>query len=153
MKLFYYQLPPWRRSKVVLFSAVWVCVSVWSVCYFSRLTRLSCSYHNSRTRVYMMYLVEVWRGVCSVCLSCPHNSFKLLQIPAFCLRPVYSDTTQLNSTSSWVELSCVAIDTLTGSRRSELIGDSCSRCERVDNSTSSWVELSGVAINGPLVVT
>jgi len=29
----------------------------------------------------------------------------------------------------------------TGSRRSELIGDSCSRCERVDNSTSSWVEL------------
>ena len=28
-----------------------------------------------------------------------------------------------------------------GSRRSELIGDSCSRCERVDNSTSSWVEL------------
>jgi len=37
----------------------------------------------------------------------------------------------------------------TGSRRSELIGDSCSRCERVDNSTSSWVELSCVAINGP----
>jgi len=32
----------------------------------------------------------------------------------------------------------------TGPRRSELIGDSCSRCERVDNSsysTSSWVEL------------
>ena len=29
----------------------------------------------------------------------------------------------------------------TGSLRSELIGDSCSRCERVDNSTSSWVEL------------
>ena len=29
----------------------------------------------------------------------------------------------------------------TGLRRSELIGDSCSRCERVDNSTSSWVEL------------
>ena len=28
----------------------------------------------------------------------------------------------------------------TGSLRS-LIGDSCSRCERVDNSTSSWVEL------------
>jgi len=38
----------------------------------------------------------------------------------------------------------------TGSRRSELISDSCSRCERVDNSTSSWVELSCVAINGPL---
>jgi len=36
----------------------------------------------------------------------------------------------------------------TGSQRSELIGDSCSRCERVDNSTSSWVEL--VVINGPL---
>jgi len=38
----------------------------------------------------------------------------------------------------------------TGSRRSELIGDSnccCSRCERVDNSTSSWVELSCVAID------
>jgi len=29
----------------------------------------------------------------------------------------------------------------TGPRRSKLIGDSCSRCERVDNSTSSWVEL------------
>jgi len=29
----------------------------------------------------------------------------------------------------------------TGSRRSELIGNNCSRCERVDNSTSSWVEL------------
>ena len=29
----------------------------------------------------------------------------------------------------------------TGSRRSERIGDSCSRYERVDNSTSSWVEL------------
>ena len=29
----------------------------------------------------------------------------------------------------------------TGSRRSEMIGDSCSRCERVDNSTSSWVDL------------
>jgi len=27
------------------------------------------------------------------------------------------------------------------SRRSELIGDCCSRCERVDNSTPSWVEL------------
>ena len=39
-----------------------------------------------------------------------------------------SDATQLNSTGRWVELSCVAIDTLTGSRRSELIGDSCSRC-------------------------
>ena len=78
------------------------------------------------------------------------------------LRPVYSDATQLNSTSSWVAsagryihfadatqlnstLSCVAIDTLTGSWRSELIGASCSRCERVDNSTSSWVELSWVA--------
>ena len=62
----------------------------------------------------------------------------------------------------------------TKSRRWELIGDSCSCCERVDNSTSSWVELrrrryryfadatqlkstssgvelSCVAINGPLV--
>jgi len=29
----------------------------------------------------------------------------------------------------------------TRSRRSELIGNNCSRCERVDNSTSSWVEL------------
>ena len=29
----------------------------------------------------------------------------------------------------------------TGSWRSELIGDSCSRCERVDNSALSWVEL------------
>ena len=29
------------------------------------------------------------------------------------LRPVYSDTTQLNSTSNWVELSRIARDTLT----------------------------------------
>jgi len=36
----------------------------------------------------------------------------------------------------------------TGSLRS-LIGDGCSRCERVDNSTSSSVELSCVAINTP----
>jgi len=36
--------------------------------------------------------------------------------------------TQLNSTRRRVELSCVAIDTLTGLRRSELIGESCSRC-------------------------
>ena len=53
----------------------------------------------------------------------------------------FADATQLDVEWSGVELSCVAIDTLTGSRRSELIGDSCSRCERVDNSTSSWVEL------------
>ena len=62
----------------------------------------------------------------------------------------YRHFADANSTSSWV-----AIDTLTdatqlsptignatestGSRRSELIGDSCSRCEHVDNSTSSWV--------------
>jgi len=61
----------------------------------------------------------------------------------------FTNATQLNSThstSSWVELSCVAIDTLTGSRRSELIGDSCSRCERVDNSTSNWVELGWVEL-------
>ena len=89
------------------------------------------------------------------------------------LRGVYSDTTQLNSTSSWVELrryrrvsiatqlnwtqltqlnsvqpsqSCFCIwrhdlqTESTGSLRS-LIGDTYSRCERVDNSTSSWVEL------------
>jgi len=56
----------------------------------------------------------------------------------------FADATQLNLTLSGVESSCVAIDTLTGSWRSELIGDSCSRCERVDNSTSSCV---GVAID------
>ena len=86
------------------------------------------------------------------------------------LRPVYSDATQLNSTSSWVELSCVTIDTLTDATQlSPTIGNAtnpveqrtvttfrtdrwhcCSRCERVDNSTSSWDELSCVAINRPL---
>jgi len=54
--------------------------------------------------------------------------------------------TQLNSTWRWVELSCIAIDTLTRSRRSELIGDSCSCCERVDNSMLSWVELSCISV-------
>ena len=58
---------------------------------------------------------------------------------------VYSDTTQLNSTDP-VEQSCFCLcrhdlqTESTGSLRS-LIGDSCSRCKRVDNSTSSWVDL------------
>jgi len=66
------------------------------------------------------------------------------------LRGVYSDTTQLNSTEhnwpSWTaytaKQSCFCLwrndlqTESTGSLRS-LIGDSCSRCERVDNSTSS----------------
>ena len=80
------------------------------------------------------------------------------------LRGVYSDTTQHNWTQltqlnsvqpSWSQ-SCFCLwrhdlqTESTGSLRS-WIGDSCSRCERVDNSTSSWVELSCVAINGPLV--
>ena len=76
-------------------------------------------------------------------------------------RGVYSDTTQLNSTqltqlnSVHPSQSCFCLwrhdlqTESTGSLRS-LIGDSCSRCERVDNLTSSWVELSRVAINGPL---
>jgi len=67
------------------------------------------------------------------------------------LRGVYSDTTQLNSTqltqlnSVQPSQSCFCLwrhdlqTESTGSLRS-LIGDSCSRCERVDNSTSSWVE-------------
>ena len=65
--------------------------------------------------------------------------------------------TQLNSTElNWTELSqlncvqpsqsCFCLwrhDVQTESTWSlrSLIGDSCSRCERVDNSTSSWVEL------------
>ena len=81
------------------------------------------------------------------------------------LRGVYSDTTQLNSTqlnstqltqlnSVQPSQSCFCLwrhylqTESTGSLRS-LIGDSWSRCERVDNSTSSWVELSCVAINTP----
>ena len=78
-----------------------------------------------------------------------------------------SIATQLNSTRRRVELSCVTIDALTAwvttFRRSELIGDSCSRC-RVElscvgvaidasptqlNSTRRRDELNCVAINGP----
>ena len=83
------------------------------------------------------------------------------------LRSIYSDTSQLNSTElNWTQLtqlnsvqpsqSCFGLwrhdlqTESTGSLRS-FIGDSCSRCERVDNSTSSWVQLSCVAINTPLL--
>ena len=66
---------------------------------------------------------------------------------------VYSDTTQLTQLNSvQPSQSCFCLwrhdlqTESTGSLRS-LIGDSCSRCERVDNSTSSWVELSCVAID------
>jgi len=52
--------------------------------------------------------------------------------------------TQLNSVKPSQSCFCLWRHDLqtesTGSLRS-LIGDSCSRCERVDNSTSSWVEL------------
>ena len=56
--------------------------------------------------------------------------------------------TQLNwpSWTAYSQVSCFCLwlhdlqIESTGSLRS-LIGDSCSRCERVDNSTSSWVEL------------
>jgi len=52
--------------------------------------------------------------------------------------------TQLNSVQPSQSCFCLWRHNLqtesTGSLRS-LIGDSCSRCERVDNSTSSWVEL------------
>jgi len=40
-----------------------------------------------------------------------------LHTMAFTLSPVYSDTTQLNSTRRRVELSCVALDTLYDTRR------------------------------------
>jgi len=64
------------------------------------------------------------------------------------LRGVYSDTTQLTQLNNSVQpnQSCFCLwrhnlqTESTGSLRS-LIGDSCSRWERVDNSTSSWVEL------------
>ena len=68
------------------------------------------------------------------------------------LRGVYSDTTLLNSTDPVEQRTAKSVVFLfvtprptnwviaTGSLRS-LIGDSCSRGERVDNSTSSWVEL------------
>ena len=85
------------------------------------------------------------------------------------LRPVYSDTTQLNSTSSWVELrqrvaidtsptqlnstrrrvelSCVAIDTLTDATQlSPTIGNATGPVEQRtanqrESGQSSWVEL------------
>ena len=73
------------------------------------------------------------------------------------LRGVYSDTTQLNSTDpveqrtakSVVFLFMTSCTTYIQTESTEslrsLIGDSCSRCERVDNSTSNLVELSRVA--------
>jgi len=57
------------------------------------------------------------------------------------LRPVYSDTTQLNSTSSWVELSCVGV----------AIDTSPTQLNSIQLDVElSWIELSCVAINGPL---
>ena len=59
----------------------------------------------------------------------------------------WTQLTQLNSVQPSQSCFCLWRHDLqtesTGSLRS-LIGDSCSRCERVDNSTSSWVELSSV---------
>ena len=56
----------------------------------------------------------------------------------------WTQLTQLNSVQPSQSCFCLWRHDLqiesTGSLRS-LIGDSCSRCERVDNSTSSWVEL------------
>ena len=64
------------------------------------------------------------------------------------LRPVYSDTTQLD-----VELSCVVIDTLTDATQlSPAIGNVTDPVEAYSLSARSRsVELSCVAINGPLV--
>ena len=62
----------------------------------------------------------------------------------------WTQLTQLNSVQPSQSCLCLWRHDLqtesTGSLRS-LIGDSCLRCERVDNSTSSWVELSCVAID------
>jgi len=64
----------------------------------------------------------------------------------------WTQLTQLNSVQPSQSCFCLWRHDLqtesTGSLRS-LIGDSCSRCERVDNSTLCWVELSciGVAID------
>jgi len=59
----------------------------------------------------------------------------------------WTQLTQLNSVQPSQSCFCLWRHDLqtesTGSLRS-LIGDSCSRCERVDNSTSSWVQLSWV---------
>ena len=56
----------------------------------------------------------------------------------------WTQLTQLNSVQLSQSCFCIRRQDLqtesTGSLRS-LIGDSCSRCERVDNSTSSWIEL------------
>jgi len=71
-----------------------------------------------------------------------------LHYVALHLRPVYSDATQLNSTSSWVQLSCVAIDTLTDATQlSPAIGNATdpvavySQSARSRSVELSWVEL------------
>ena len=90
-----------------------------------------------------------------------------------CLRGVYSDTTQLNSTGrrvDSVELSCVAIDTLTDvTQLSPAIGNATDpvsaysqsvrsrsvelSCVAIDTSPTQLNSMSSrVAINGPLVL-
>ena len=63
-----------------------------------------------------------------------------------CWRPVYSETTQLNSTSSGVELSCIAIDTLTdATQMSPTIGNATDPVAAYSHSARSRsVELSWV---------
>ena len=111
---------------------------------------------------------------CLICLTTKHelkvrlsrDEFVQRVVANSLLRPIYSDTTQLNSTSSGVELSCVAIDILTDATQLSLtIGNATdpvvaysqsARSRSVElswvryrhfadatqlNSTSSWVEL------------
>ena len=69
---------------------------------------------------------------------------RLLKGPFIATQLNWTQLTQLNSVQPSQSCFCLWHHDLqtesTGSPRS-LIGDSCSRCERVDNSTSSWVEL------------
>jgi len=94
-----------------------------------------------------------YNGILLETYACIHRChFEWSWVTLSDLSGVFSDTTQLNLTqltqlnSVQPSQSCFCLwrhDLQTESTRSlrSLIGDSCSRCERVDNSTSSWVEL------------
>jgi len=96
----------------------------------------------------VLYVCEVLFVVASVCCDVCKGVFIATQLNSTQLN--WTQLTQLNSVQPSQSCFCLWRHDLQTESTGSLIGDSCSRCEPVDNSTSSWVELSCVAINGPL---
>jgi len=135
-------MAPFDRSHTSSYSFSVVTMAVSCIVFIAR-TDARCWYNNSARPSVCISVITIIRRAFSVATPTVWNALpnKLRLSSSLStfkkhLRPIYSDTTQLNWTSSWVELR----------RRSVLRSDDATQL----NSTSSWVELSCVAINGPL---